>query len=178
MKKLILLALLLASSSLTLSAQGDKATRPSPPATAEKKLADFRLAINYSQPSVKGRTIWGMLVPYGKVWRTGANEATTFEVNKDVLIEGQKLPKGKYSLFTIPGEGEWELIFNSDVNQWGAYNYDKAKNVLDGIKIKPNTTDDFTERMTFAIDKKSDEEAVVTLKWEKLAVNFVVTAAK
>lgn len=87
-----------------IAAQEDKSARPSPPAEARAKVGQANIAINYSSPAVKGRTIWGDLVPYGKVWRTGANEATTFETSTDLDINGHKLPAGKYGLFTIPGE--------------------------------------------------------------------------
>ena len=94
-------------------AQGDKSKRPSPPETASGTVAGATITINYSSPSVKGRKIWGGLVPYDKVWRAGANEATTFETNKSIKIEGKELPAGKYSLFATPGENEWTVILNS-----------------------------------------------------------------
>ena len=87
-----------------LSAQNDKSQRPSPPATATATVDGKTITIDYSQPSVKGRDVWGGLAPYGKVWRTGANETTTIDLSADVEVEGQKLAKGKYALFTIPGE--------------------------------------------------------------------------
>jgi hypothetical protein len=91
---------------LSACAQGDKSSRPSPPATATGKVGGANITINYSSPSVKGRKIWGDLVPYGKVWRAGANEATTFETDKAITVEGKNLPAGKYSLFALPGENE------------------------------------------------------------------------
>ncbi len=105
--------------SLQAVAQEDKAARPSPPAQVSKKTSNATVTINYGQPSVKGRKIFGSLEPYGKVWRAGANEATTFEVDKDVKIEGQSLPAGKYGFFAIPDEKEWTIIFNKVPNQWG-----------------------------------------------------------
>src|SRR6185437_4669611 len=95
-----------------LWAQGDKSKRPSPPETATGTVGGASISINYSSPSVKGRKIWGGLVPYDKVWRAGANEATIFETNKAIKIEGKDLPAGKYSLFATPGENEWTIILN------------------------------------------------------------------
>ena len=86
--------------------------KPSPPASAEFKVGGANIKIKYSAPSVKGREIWGKLVPYGEVWRTGANEATTFETDKDIKVEGKTLPAGTYSLFTIPGKDEWYLVYH------------------------------------------------------------------
>ena len=96
--------------SATISAQEDKSQRPSPPAKVSENVGSTLVTIDYSQPSIKGREIWGGLVPYGKVWRTGAIEATTFEVSTDVKVEGESLKAGKYGLFTVPSENEWVII--------------------------------------------------------------------
>lgn len=147
----------------------DKSKRPSPPAVASGTIDGVSIKIDYSQPSAKGRKIMGGLVPYGEVWRTGANEATTIEFDKNVKIEGQPLPAGKYTLFTIPGEQEWSIIFNKKLGQWGAYDYEKNKdqNAL-VVKVKPSSTQ-FTEVFTFEVGAKA-----VTLKWENTAVSFNV----
>lgn len=149
-------------------AQSDKAARPSPPAEAIDTIHGAAIRIAYSAPSVKGRVVWGDLVPYGKVWRTGANEATTFETDKDIKINGEKLPAGKYALFTIPGENEWVFIFNSDWDQWGAFKYDQTKDLL-RVKAKPEKSSAFTERMKFDIKDK-----MVALSWENLKVGFEI----
>jgi hypothetical protein len=148
----------------------DKSKRPSPPATAKETIkSGATITINYSQPSVKGRTIGKDLEPMpGQVWRTGANECTTFEVDKDVKVEGHTLPKGKYGFFTISGD-EWTIIFNSDANQWGAFNYKEAKDVL-RVKVKPAKAASFAEKLTFTIDK----EGKVSLMWGDILVNFHV----
>ncbi len=178
MKNFTLFCLLFALGlSLPTQAQEDKSKRPSPPARAEATIGDLKIAIDYSRPGVKGRTIWGMLVPYGRVWRTGANEATTFQVNQDVLIEGQRLPAGKYALFTIPGEKEWTVIFNKESNQWGAYNYDESKNALDTVKVPAGKADQFTEQLSFDIEKTGPASGAVHLKWENVAVSFNVDRA-
>jgi hypothetical protein len=142
--------------------------RPSPPATATGKAGNTNITIVYSQPAVKGRKVWGDLVPYGKVWRTGANEATTFEVDNDVKVEGQSLPKGKYALFTIPGETEWTVIFSKNVSQWGSFRYKQEEDVL-RVKVKPGKAPEMTERMTFMVNAGK-----VTLRWENVEVSFNV----
>jgi hypothetical protein len=170
MKKLALLmtaALLLSS---MLFAQGDKSKRPSPPATATGKVGDATITIDYSSPAVKGRQIWGELVPYDKVWRTGANEATIFQTDKDIKVEGKTLKAGKYSLYTIPGKDEWVFIFNSQTGQWGIKDEagttteDPAKDVL-RVTVKPEASKTFNERMNFVVDKDG-----FALVWENLKV--------
>ncbi len=100
--------------------QQDKSTRPSPPAKAECKFQDGKtITVDYSSPRMKGRKIFGDLVPYGKVWRAGANEATTFVVSTDVTIGGKLVPAGSYTLFTIPNEGKWTLIISKKTGEWG-----------------------------------------------------------
>ena len=153
-----------------LSAQNDKTLRPSPPAEAKGMIGSAQVDINYSTPSVKGRKIWGELVPYGQVWRTGANEATVFETSQDLNINGKVLKAGKYGLFTIPGEKEWTFIFNSVWDQWGAFKYDSSKDVL-RIIAKPEHSPVFNERMIFEIMDNN-----VTLSWENLSVSFMAKA--
>jgi hypothetical protein len=128
--------------------------------------------IDYGRPGVKGRTIWGELVPYNKVWRAGANEATIISFSSDVLIEGQKLSAGKYSFFAIPAKEEWTLIFNKVAEQWGAYEYNEAEDAL-RITVKPQSNG-FQEWLTYSITKTGDKSAVVNLEWEKVKVPFKV----
>ena len=165
--------LVLAVAGLFLSsavlAQGDKSNRPSPPATATGKVDGASITINYSSPAVKGRQIWGALVPYDKVWRAGANEATIFETDKDIKVEGKSLKAGKYSLYAIPGEKEWAIIFNSQTGQWGvkmdgSTTEDPAKDVL-RVNVKPKKSKSFSERMTYRVDKEG-----FALVWENLEV--------
>jgi hypothetical protein len=128
------------------------------------------VSVDYSQPSVKGRTIGKDLEPMdGKVWRTGANEATRFEVSKDVKVEGNELPAGKYGLFTISGAEEWTIIFNKTWDQWGAYSYKDADDVL-RVKVKPGKTKEFAEKFTITIAKKG----IVSLNWGDIRVDFKV----
>ena len=163
------LTLLGVSISSMILAQGDKSKRPSPPATATGKVNGASITIDYSSPSVKGRKIWGELVPYDKVWRTGANEATLFATDKAIKVEGKALPAGKYSLYTIPGEKEWAFIFNSQTSQWGVKDNeetseDPAKDVF-RVTVKPEKSASFNERMKFEVDK-----AGFSLLWENLKV--------
>jgi hypothetical protein len=150
-------------------AQGDKSNRPSPPGTATGKVKGATITINYSSPAVKGRQIWGSLVPYEKVWRAGANEATIFETNKAIKVEGKSLAAGKYSLYAIPGEKQWTFIFNSETGQWGIKQTgetteDPAKDVL-RVTVKPVKSASFKERLSYAVDKKG-----FALLWENLKV--------
>jgi hypothetical protein len=133
------------------------------------------VTIVYSRPGVKGREIWGALVPFDKVWRTGANEATTFAVSDDVMINGQPLPKGTYSLHTIPGKDEWTVIFNKDAGQWGSFSYDAAKDAL-RIKAKPEKGS-FHELLTFDAPEVDTNKAKFVMHWENVAVPFTVDAS-
>ncbi|HEU5365947.1 MAG TPA: DUF2911 domain-containing protein [Hanamia sp.] len=150
-------------------AQADKSKRPSPPEIAKGKVMGANITINYSSPAVKGRKIWGGLVPYNKVWRAGANEATIFETDKDIKVEGKNLSAGKYSLYAIPGEKEWVFIFNSKTGQWGikmdgSTTEDPANDVL-RVTVKPQKSSTFNERMKYVIDKNG-----FALEWENLRV--------
>ncbi len=142
--------------------------RASPPATAKGKVSGKEITINYSSPSVKGRVIWGDLVPYDKIWRTGANEATTIAFSDDVKIDGKEIKAGKYALFTVPGKDKWQVILNSVPDQWGAYNYDKSKDVH-AFTVTPKKAP-MTESLTFEVNDKG----VVSMKWEKLKIEFAV----
>ncbi|MCB0819531.1 MAG: DUF2911 domain-containing protein [Bacteroidetes bacterium] len=148
-----------------------KDERPSPPKTTAATVGDLSITINYSQPGVKGRKIFGELVPFGKIWRTGANEATTVEVSRDCKVGGSFLKAGKYALFTIPGADEWTIIFNSVPDQWGAYKYDESKDAL-RFKVKPQQTKELTERLDFTIASDKTGNGTVTLKWENTSVTW------
>ena len=153
----------------TIWAQGDKSQRPSPPATATGKINGATITINYSSPSVKGRQIWGSLVPYDKVWRAGANEATIFETDKDITVEGKPLKAGKYSLYAIPGQSQWTIIFNSQTGQWGikmdgSTTEDPAKDAL-RVNVTPKKSSAPQEKLTYNIGKNG-----FSLVWENLEV--------
>jgi hypothetical protein len=170
MKKMFFLAVALIATTVTFAQQSAKgAAQPSPAAKAEGTIGNSNISISYHQPAVKGRKIWGELVPFDKIWRTGANNATTITVDKDVKIGGKSLPAGRYALLTIPtASSDWIIIFNKDADQWGAYSYDEKKDEV-RVKAKPTKSDAFNERMTFAIKEKS-----IVLMWENLAVSVDV----
>ncbi len=135
-------------------------------------VGDARIALVYHRPKVKARKIWGDIVPYGKVWRTGANENTTFETNRDVTINGQPLPAGKYGFHAIPGETEWTLIFNKTNDAWGSFSYDEKKDAL-RVKVKPEAHK-FKETLIYEFGDVTANEAKVVLNWENLSVPFTV----
>lgn len=166
---IIILALAMAGTAL---AQQVRTPRPSPQASLTQTVGVTDITLKYSRPGVKGRTVWGDLVPYDKVWRTGANEATTISFSEDVMINGQKLAKGTYSLHTIPGRDEWTIIFNSVADQWGSYSYDQAKDVL-RVTAKPQRAE-FREWMGFEIQDMTTDKATIALRWADLAVPFTV----
>ena len=130
------------------------------------------ITITYSRPNVKGRVIWGGLVPYNEVWRTGADEATTISFGENVLLNGYALSAGKYALFTIPTPDDWTIIINSVAKQWGAFNYDSTKDVL-RFKVKP-VGNKFFETHTIYFSDVTTSSAVINIAWEKLKVYFDV----
>lgn len=144
------------------------AQKPSPDTVSTGQVNGANITINYSTPGVKGRTVWGgPMVPYGKVWRAGANTSTTFTTDKDLTVEGQKLPAGKYSLYILVEENAWTYIFNSQTGQWGITRAgetteDPAKDVI-RVKVKPAKTASFYERLAYVIDSKG-----FSLRWENL----------
>ena len=164
-----LLVLVAVAFSSNAQAQEDKSKRPSPPAVAEGKVDGVNIKIDYSSPAVKGRTVWGELVPYGKVWRTGANEATTIETDGDIRIEGMPLPKGRYAIFSVPNEKSWEIRFNSEADQWGAYRYDESKDVL-RVDVAPQAASEFAERLKFDVGK-----GMIVITWENVSVPIKVS---
>ena len=168
MRKLSPLLILLAACFFTVAAQEKEKKPLSPKETVKGRIDGVNTEIVYCRPSARGRKMIGGKEPYGSVWRTGANAATTIEFDKAVKIEGKNLPAGKYALFTIPNEDEWTIIINKDYNQQGAYNYDEKKDVL-RVNVKPKKTDKFVE--TFTITPEKDR---VSLKWENTEVAFKV----
>lgn len=164
------IVLLLFISTLTATAQDFRTSRPSPDATVTQYVGITKITIDYSSPGVKGRKIWGELVPYGEIWRTGANEVTSITFGDPVKINGNDLPAGTYGIHTIPGENEWEIIFSKDTEIDGSSNYDPSKDVL-RIKVKPEEHH-FMERMTFLFADVTENSVNVNLIWENLMVSF------
>ena len=181
MKKILSLALFSGMLLMGINAHAqnkppeDKSKRPSPPATASATTSNgVTIKIDYSQPSVNGREI-GLMGEKGvephkdSVWRTGANEATVFEVNKDVTINGKALPAGKYGLFTIWHGDTWTIIFNKTWDQWGAFTYKAADDAL-RIDVDNEAPDDPAQKMTFTVD----DDGTVSLAWGNVGFNFTV----
>lgn len=159
-------AMVVAAMTISVSAFGQEAKKPASPAmTATGKIKDANITIAYSSPSVKGRTIWGDLVAYDKVWRAGANEATTFETSKDITVQGKKLPAGKYSFFLIPKEsGTWTAVFNKEPKQWGAYKYEESKDAL-RVDVKTKALPAAQETLVYKVNSNG-----FTMDWDKISV--------
>lgn len=149
--------------------------RVSPKATVSQRIGLTDVTITYNRPAVRGRVIWGELVPFDQVWRTGANEATNFQVSHEVTINGQKLPAGTYALATIPGRDQWTIIFNREKDLWGAFQYKESEDVL-RVTAQPQTTGHHHELMTFSFPTVTMNSAEVALEWEKVRVPFRIEA--
>ena len=142
--------------------------RPSPLATVTQRVGVTDLSVSYSRPGVKGRQIWGGLVPYDKPWRTGANRATTFTTSDEVEVEGKRLPAGSYSIVTIPGKESWVVAFNKDPDLWFKTEYDEKKDVL-RVTVKPEPAD-FVETFTIVFRNVTPDSASLAFIWDKLRV--------
>ncbi|WP_158797656.1 DUF2911 domain-containing protein [Pedobacter sp. L105] len=164
---LLVFSFLLVSNAM--SAQGVKA---SPAATAKGTINGANITIKYSSPAVKGRKIWGGLVPYDQVWRAGANEATVFTTDKKIMVDGKALPAGSYSIYAIPGEKTWKIIFNSETGQWGISKEGStrvpAKDVLTAT-VSPMKTKTMEERLQYLVTPKG-----IALVWENLMVPVAI----
>jgi tetratricopeptide (TPR) repeat protein len=146
--------------------------RPSQHAVVTQRIGITDVIINYHRPLVNGRKIWGGLVPYGQVWRAGANENTTIEFSSPVTIEGKPLAKGTYGLHMIPGANEWTVIFSKNSTSWGSFTYDQAEDAL-RVTVKPQPAE-LHEALAYDFDDPKPDASLVTLRWEKLAVPFKV----
>ncbi len=172
MKKI--LAVLIACIAL-LNLEAQVATPASSPnATVMQQIGLAKITIAYARPSLRGRKMLGSPnVPFGKVWRTGANKVTSIELSEDVLIEEKTVAKGKYALVTIPTETEWTVILNKNAEQWGTYGYKDAEDLL-RFKVKPTTTATATETLTIEFDDSKASSAVVVLRWENTKIQFAI----
>ncbi len=129
--------------------------------------------ITYSRPAKKEREIFGKLIPYNEVWRTGANEATEIKFYKDVTIQGKKVKAGTYSLFTIPNANEWTIIINSDVDFWGAYSYNQANDIL-RVTVPVKKSEEVIENFSIQLSKVNSSEALVRLAWDTTLVELLI----
>jgi hypothetical protein len=168
------LVVLIAAMAIAQQPPQDKSKRPSPPGTAEVTLKNKKITIDYSRPSLKGRKVGQELAPYGKVWRTGANEATALNTEIDLNIGGAKVPAGKYTLYTLPSEGTWKLIINKQTGQWGTQ-YDESQD-LARVDMKKTALPQSVEQFTISFDKKNDNTANLNLDWENTRVSVEIKA--
>jgi hypothetical protein len=147
--------------------------RDSQRASVSQRIGITDITIKYHRPLVKGRTIWGKVVPYGQVWRAGANENTVITFTDPVSVEGQPIDKGTYGLHMIPNQDQWTIIFSKANTSWGSYTYKESEDAL-RVNVKPQATDSH-EALVYDIDQPTDDSAVITLRWEKVAVPFKVS---
>ena len=174
MKKIFLLAV--ASYIFIYSeAQQLNTPQPSPTANIKQNFALSNIEISYSRPGVKGRKVFGDLVPFGKVWRTGANNATTITFGEEVMIGGKKVPAGKYGLLTIPNANEWTFIISKQTNVTSPADYKEDQDVV-RVTAKPETTPFSIETMMISIDDIKNNSCSIGLGWEKTWASFEVTA--
>src|SRR5207248_3679210 len=157
----------------TVSAQNDlNLPDVSQAAEVKQRIALTDITVKYHRPLVNGRKIWGGLVPYGKVWRAGANENTTIEFSDPVTVEGKPLPKGIYGLHMIPTEKEWTVIFSKNATSWGSFTYDQNEDAL-RVTVKPQAAE-MHEALTYDFDDPTPTAVTVAMRWEKVAVPFKV----
>ena len=166
----IILFLVAAPNSLAQD-RDDEDLRVSPNAVVSQTIGTTEVTVTYGRPAVRGRDIFGGLVPFDQIWRTGADEATTITFSDDVRVEGEPLEAGTYSLFTIPQEeGDWTVIFNHVADQWGAYNYDPAEDAL-RIRVTPEETYHM-EQLMFYFENIEESMGQLVLQWEDVKIDF------
>jgi Protein of unknown function (DUF2911) len=178
LRKCVLFLAAIAVCSVLALAQQDKSKRPSPPGSAECQFADGKTVhIDYSRPSVKGRKIYGGLVPYDKEWRTGANEATTFVSNTNLDVGGTKVPAGNYTLFTVPSQKQWTLIISKKTGEWGIP-YPGASEDLARIPMRSQELSSPVEQFTISFEHASPEACTLRLDWETTRAEVSVRQQK
>ena len=175
MRKSALLSLVVLLSLVSVAQQ--KKPPLSPRRSADHTFADAKkVTIDYGSPSIRGRKIMGDLVPYGKVWRTGANEATGFVTDTNLTIGGTSVPAGKYTIYTLPGETGWQLIVNKQTGQWGT-EYSQPQD-LARIPMKMESLNSPVEQMTFSFEKTGPDSANLVLEWEKTKLSVPLKETK
>ncbi|MDR7131881.1 hypothetical protein J2X69_004247 [Algoriphagus sp. 4150] len=171
MKQKIAFTLAFLLCSLISFAQQIQMPQASPSAKIAQKVGLTDITVDYSRPSTKDRKIFGELVPYGQVWRTGANGATTLSFSSDVLIDGKTIPAGQYALYSIPGKSEWTMILSKNIKLWGAIGYDQSDDVL-RFKAKPTKLKKKNETFEISFANMTDTGSDLSLEWEKTRVDF------
>lgn len=175
MRKLVLSAFLLGSLSTVLTAQELKLPAPSPAAVIKQDFSTSQIEISYSRPAMRGRTIFGDIVPYGAVWRTGANSATKITFGEDVSLSGKALKAGTYALYTIPGQSSWKVIVNTGISNWGVSGFDAKDDVL-SFEVPVAKTSQPVQSFTISIDNITNTNCDIVLAWENTRVAIPVTA--
>ena len=150
-----------------------KAPQPSPTAELEQMVGLTEVEIEYSRPGKKGRDIFGSLLPFGEIWRTGANASTKISVSDDVMIGGQKVPAGQYALYTIPGKDEWTVIIHKHLENWGAGGYQDSEDLC-RFTVKPTMMNDTYESFTIDFSDFTTNSANINLTWDKTRVSFPI----
>ena len=143
------------------------------PRETHAMIGSAHITILYTAPNVRGRTIWGGLVPYDEVWVTGAHRATSFEINKEFSMGGKNIPAGKYAIFTIPGKEKWIFIINKNWDQHLADDYNMSEDVV-RVEVIPSTEDEIQERLTYSVVSKSDSEGTINMAWEKIRISVPI----
>ena len=177
-----LLAVLLSLAPLaSAQTRASAEVRPSPNAVVGQTVGTTDILVTYGRPSMRGRTVFGpdstALAPYGRVWRLGANEATTLTLSRDARVAGQPLAAGTYAVFAIPGATAWTVIFNRTAEQWGAYRYDASKDALRVVVAAETSEDDSEEMFDIEFDDVTPTSAVLTLEWERVTVPVQIEVA-
>ena len=177
MKKTALPILFILTLCVIATAQQDKSKRPSPPAQAQCKFSDGKtITVDYSSPRMKGRKIFGDLVPYGEVWRTGANDATTFVTTADLTAEGKDIPAGNYTIFTVPTQDKWTLIVNKHTGEWGIpYKYESEE--LARVPMSVSKTSGSVENFTINLNQ-SDGGCALQMSWENTQTSIKLSQKK
>ncbi len=158
---------------LTFTVNAQDLPKPSPAASFSQTVGVTNISMKYSRPSVKGRTIWGELVPYGKMWRAGANSSTKIEFGTEVMINGVSVPAGEYALFVMPSKEEWTFVISNHITGNGTSGYTEESDVV-RVSVKPEEHA-MVENLMFSMDQINDESARVSLSWERLSASFEVT---
>ena len=170
--KLLLVILISIFTVDQVAAQEGIKPRLSPLEIVTVKYESTYIKVTYGRPHKKGRVVFGDVVPYGEIWRTGANEATEITLTKDVMIDNKKLSAGTYTIFTVPDKDKWKVIFNSDLGQWGAYNYNPDKNVLE-VEAKVSELDIVYEPFTIEFQLQNDETNLLMM-WDRTKASFTI----
>ncbi|GAK76439.1 hypothetical protein JCM19296_2036 [Nonlabens ulvanivorans] len=156
---------------VTQTAEPDKKKPLSPHTETMAMIGDAHIHIDYSSPGVRDRMIFGGLLAYDAVWQSGAHKATWIETNKDLMINGKALPKGKYGFFTIPTKGDWTVIFNSNWDQHGKDEYDVKEDVL-RFTTTPQISETIQEQLEYTVNKATDSSGTISMSWEKVTIEF------